>query len=174
MLHTNTPIMINTRKNVFTATFSFKTGIFNRSIVILLADNGGSVVIKPGFKWSNFHFAKGSLLSVSGFHTQLVVQWPQRRLCHHTTATNTSTILQLTTLSFTLPAFIRGPAKKNILSQPLTSCSGLISYFHSHWRSCGEKRSLFQAAGEKGKSWIFTTVSAGSRFPLNSLGAHIL
>lgn len=46
--------------------FSFKTGILNNGVVILTGDNGGSMVIKTIFKWSNFHFVKHFLLSVSG------------------------------------------------------------------------------------------------------------
>lgn len=46
--------------------FSFKTGILNKSIVILTVDKGGSVVIKNIFKQSNFHFVQDFLLSVLG------------------------------------------------------------------------------------------------------------
>lgn len=52
--------------------FSFKTGILNKSIVILTVDNGGSMVIKNIFKLSNFHFVKDFLLSVLGLHEHLV------------------------------------------------------------------------------------------------------
>jgi len=54
------------KKNVFIEMLSFKTGILKKSIVILTIDNGGAMVIKFIFKWSNFHFVKAFLSSVFG------------------------------------------------------------------------------------------------------------